>query len=77
MWEVGKVERRVLRGWEGVVKGEVDGGLALLLLGLVGGGLVAEGGSRLPLRALGGLAILQVGCVIFVGALVSYVRGGG
>lgn len=74
MWEGGKVERRVCRLGEGVVKGE-DVFLLLLLLSLllllVGGGLVVEAGGRFELRDLEDLAILEAGCVVTAGASLS------
>ena len=70
MWEGGKVERRVCRLGEGVVKGE-DVFLLLLLLLLGGGGLVVEAGGRFELRDLEGLAILEAGCVVTAGASLS------
>ena len=75
MWEGGKVERRVCRLGEGVVKGEEVGGLVavllLLFLLLVGGGVVADGGGRFEFRDLEGLAILEAGCVVTAGASLS------
>ena len=70
MWEGGKVEKRVCRLGEGVVKGE-DVFLLLLLLLLGGGGLVVEAGGRFELRDLEGLAILEAGCVVTAGASLS------